>query len=311
MQFLRTCRALPRSAIHLLDAVQVARPSPAFGACGYARFASKLALPRDPERPKLPLSAYFRFAADYRQQQALKGGRDSMRETATAWKGLQPEQKRPYEEAAKSDRETYQQAFAAYKESGKHAAWTRDPNQPKRPTTPWIQWATAERKAPRFANMKMTEATKLLKTEWDALPESEKETRQNSFKADMVKYKAAMAEYKASGSETEWLKRTGRLEIMQKEEAKAAKLKEKELEKKRKLKVAKEKLQAKESELKAKAKLKEKAAKEKLKLAATKLKEKEAKEKLKLAAAKKKEAERLAKEKLKAKEAQRKPNLKK
>mmetsp|Transcript_92735 Transcript_92735/g.206161 ORF Transcript_92735/g.206161 Transcript_92735/m.206161 type:complete len:308 (+) Transcript_92735:43-966(+) len=290
MQFLRTCRALPRSAIHLLDAVQVARPSPAFGACGYARFASKLALPRDPERPKLPLSAYFRFAADHRQKQALKGGKDSVRETAAAWKGLQPEQKRPFEEAAKSEREAYQKAFAAYRESGKQEAWTRDPNQPKRPATPWIQWATAERKSPRFANVKMTEATKLLKIDWDALPESKKEALQTQFKADMEKYKAAMAEYKASGSETDWLQRTGRLELMQKEQAKKAKLQEKELEKKTKLKEAKEKLRAKEAEKKAQAKLKEK----------------EAKEKLKLVAAKKKEAERLAKEKLKAKEAERK-----
>merc|ERR1712039_684320 len=131
----------------------------------------------------------------------------------------------------------YQKAFQEYKETGKLDAWKRDPMQPKRPLTPYFQWAQEQRKQPQYANVKsVAEVSKLLKPHWDQVPAAQKEELDRTYKTELEAYKTKMAEYDASPGKTAWLEKTGRLEQIRKAEAEKAKLveaKEKEAAKKR------------------------------------------------------------------------------
>ncbi|XP_009982454.1 PREDICTED: transcription factor A, mitochondrial, partial [Tauraco erythrolophus] len=71
------------------------------------------------ERPKRPLTAYFRFLKEYRpafrQNNPEISNMDLVKKMAGAWKELPASQKQAYEEARKSDWKRYEEQLAAYK----------------------------------------------------------------------------------------------------------------------------------------------------------------------------------------------------
>ncbi|PKK22024.1 ubiquitin-conjugating enzyme E2D 1, transcript variant X1 [Columba livia] len=71
------------------------------------------------ERPKRPLTAYFRFLkeqhAAFRQRNPEIGNVELVRKIAGAWKELPASQKQIYEDARKADWQKYQQQLAMYK----------------------------------------------------------------------------------------------------------------------------------------------------------------------------------------------------
>jgi len=184
----------------------------------HVQSASKATVPRDPERPKRPLSGYFRFAAAQREKHG------SVKQTAgqigEAWKKLSAAEKQPFEKAAEADATVYKADFDKYKASGKLDAWKRDPAKPKRPLAPFLAWAQQERQAPDLAKLPVAEAGKILGTRWAQLPAEKKAPFEAKYKAEKEKHDSEVKAYKASGAEAGWLKRTGRLEIQQKVEAK-------------------------------------------------------------------------------------------
>ncbi|NXJ94807.1 TFAM factor, partial [Corythaixoides concolor] len=70
------------------------------------------------ERPKRPLTAYFRFLkenrAAFRQNNPEMSNLDLVKKMAGAWKELPASQKQAYEEARKTDWKRYQEQLAAY-----------------------------------------------------------------------------------------------------------------------------------------------------------------------------------------------------
>lgn len=238
----------------------------------FTQIASKASSARDPDRPKLPASAYLRFAADYRAKNTLKGGKESMQTVAAAWKNASLVDKAPFVRLAAQEKDVYQKAFDQYKDSGKLEAWKRDPAAPKRATPPYFSWALERRQEARFRDVKPADAAKLLKPEWDALPQSQKDALKTKYASDMEAYRKQKADYDASAGKQVWLEKTGKLNDLKLAEAEKAK--ETEKKEAQKLKV----LKAKEA-----AKAKQAAEKEKAKLAKEKLKQKAADQKAKLA----------------------------
>jgi len=228
---------------HALDKSGLQRPLYAL----YVQSASKASLPQDPERPKRPSPAYFRFAAMQREN-----GVKSTQEVAAAWKQASPTDKQPFVQATAADVVVYNASFEKYKASGKYDAWRRDPAKPKRPLTAFFAWARQERLAPDMAKLPVAQAAKVLGSNWAKLPADSKAPFEAKFEAAKAAYDTDMKVYKDSGADTAWLKRTGRLEIIQKAEAKKQAQKDR-------IKEAKVKKMASD----AKAKENAKAAKEK------------------------------------------------
>ncbi|NXQ91379.1 TFAM factor, partial [Nyctibius grandis] len=71
------------------------------------------------ERPKRPLTAYFRFLKDnhsaFRQKNPEMTNLELVKKIAGAWKELPASQKQVYEEARKTDWQRYTEQLAAYK----------------------------------------------------------------------------------------------------------------------------------------------------------------------------------------------------
>ncbi|NWQ94735.1 TFAM factor, partial [Burhinus bistriatus] len=71
------------------------------------------------ERPKRPLTAYFRFLKEhhsaFRQKNPEMSNMDLVKKIAGAWKELPASQKQVYEEARKTDWQRYAEQLAAYK----------------------------------------------------------------------------------------------------------------------------------------------------------------------------------------------------
>ncbi|XP_050754884.1 transcription factor A, mitochondrial [Gymnogyps californianus] len=71
------------------------------------------------ERPKRPLTAYFRFLKEnrstFRQKNPEMSNVELVKKIAGAWKELPASQKQVYEEARKTDWQRYEQQLAAYK----------------------------------------------------------------------------------------------------------------------------------------------------------------------------------------------------
>ncbi|NP_989431.2 transcription factor A, mitochondrial [Gallus gallus] len=71
------------------------------------------------ERPKRPLSAYFRFLRDnqpaFRQQNPELNSLELVKKLAGVWRELPASQKQVYEEARKTDWRKYEEQLAAYK----------------------------------------------------------------------------------------------------------------------------------------------------------------------------------------------------
>jgi len=275
------------------------------------RSASKAA--RDPERPKRPTTAYFRFAADYREKHSET--KQGAKQIGEAWSQLSEAQKQPFILLSTNEREAYKKVFEEYKASGKFDAFKRDPALPKRPLTPFFTWAETERNAAQLTGLKVAEAAKILGASWAALAQDKKAPILATYKADLEVYATKMKAYKDSGSHQEWLKRTGRFEAVEAKVAQKQAEKDKVLgakaKEKAKLAKAKEAEQASKEKAKAKAlataeKVKDGLRKEKLKATAAKAAEKAKNEKAKEAAkasqAKKqaKDAELKAKDKEKA-----------
>ncbi|NXK55509.1 TFAM factor, partial [Chauna torquata] len=71
------------------------------------------------ERPKRPLTAYFRFLKDnqtaFREKNPEMSNMELVKKLAGAWKELPASQKQVYEEARKADWRSYEEQLAAYK----------------------------------------------------------------------------------------------------------------------------------------------------------------------------------------------------
>uniref|UniRef100_A0A7S2PP01 HMG box domain-containing protein n=1 Tax=Zooxanthella nutricula TaxID=1333877 RepID=A0A7S2PP01_9DINO len=234
---------------------------------------------RDPERPKLPATSWIRYLQHCRKEKADLKHSEVMKIAASTWKSMGESDRAPFVRPYEAEKAIYEKAFQKYKESGKLAAWKRDPAKPLKPMTGFMRFAQEVRKA--NPQMKMTEHTKTAGQKWKALTAQQKAPYEEPAAKEFAAWKDKMAQYKASGQAAAWKEKVG----PSKAESKAEKAK-----------AAKAKAKAKEQLAKAKEKLKAKLAKEKEAAAKQKAKEKKDKEKLakQKALAKEKEKKKLA-----------------
>eukprot|EP00397_Hematodinium_sp_SG-2012_P032733 GEMP01034877.1.p1 GENE.GEMP01034877.1~~GEMP01034877.1.p1 ORF type:complete len:396 (+),score=142.62 GEMP01034877.1:176-1363(+) len=278
---------------------------------------------RDPNRPALPLSAYFRFAESYRKEKNLKGGVQTMKEIGAAWKTLPEEKKKPFLASYQVDKDKYAAAFQKYKDSGALDAWKRDPLRPKAPLTAFFRYMDEFRTSNNVKGLAATAVIKEGAIAWKVADLAKKNTLETAYQKDKAVYTKALEEYKASGKDVTWKKKVGIWDAEQKEFLKKQQEKDKkrqlaEKEKQKKIALAAKK---KDEALKLKAKQqalrlrdKEKAKRLGKKTLALSVKEKEraklAKEKERAKLAKEKERAKLAKEKERAKLAKEKERAK-
>lgn len=270
----------------------------------YAARSASSKPPRDPERPKRPSSPWIRYLNHCRQQSPdMKG---IMSDAAKQWKAMSDGDKAPFVKPYEVDKAAYEKAFAAYKESGKLAAWKRDPEKPLKPLTAFMLYAKEVRQ--ENPSLKLTEQTKLAGEKWKAMTPPQKQPYEDKASASAKKYKEEMEKYKASGKADVWRDKVG----LSKTDTKKAQEAKKAAEQNEKAKQAKEKIKAKEAldkqkkrELQARIRAKQKERQAKMK---SKEKEEVAKEQERAKKAKEKEMQ--AKQKEKAKEMQAKQKMK-
>lgn len=185
--------------------------------------------PRDPAAPKRAASAYFLFMADIREEvkQAHPGSKMShiTKEIAVKYRALTAEEKKPYDDEAKTLKKAYDEKFAEYKSSGKHAAYTakkkafkaaqkggaeikqgkngklkfgRDTNEPKRSPSAYFCFMNEKRPAFMKENpgSRVGAIAKALGKAWRELQENQKTKYQAEAKKLKAKYLEAMEDYR-------------------------------------------------------------------------------------------------------------------
>lgn len=179
-------------------------------------------LPRDPERPVRPTTPFFAYLQDYRKSSPPSTNNKTLvKDAALKWKSLDPSNKASYESAYEEKKKVYQRAFDEYRTSGKLDSWKRDPLKPKKPLTGFMRYVQEYRKSDEGKSYaKPTEMTKAAAAKYKQLEASEKARYDQLYKQEKVGYDKAISEYKSSGKELAFKKKTGRLELEQKEEKK-------------------------------------------------------------------------------------------
>eukprot|EP01138_Halocafeteria_seosinensis_P005646 gb/GECG01005772.1/.p1 GENE.gb/GECG01005772.1/~~gb/GECG01005772.1/.p1 ORF type:complete len:609 (+),score=116.67 gb/GECG01005772.1/:1-1827(+) len=194
---------------------------------------------RDPNAPQRPKSAYNYFVEDMRgkvQKQILDSNPHLNRDRkilfsttsstlAETWKQMDPQWRQKYEDLASEDRRRYEIELENYRpdpwmdESGK----IHDPNAPKKPMTAFVFFSQERRQQIRklHPEMALSEISKRLGHEWNALSEEQKKPYADMAAEDKQRFQREMENYRAPRPEDrpEWLARY--------EKAMAAKEKEK------------------------------------------------------------------------------------
>ncbi|CAL1159112.1 unnamed protein product, partial [Cladocopium goreaui] len=222
---------------------------------------------RDPERPLKPATPWLLFLQDFRADATTRNtlkAKEVMTAAAKKWREMPSPDKEKYEAPAKVAKEKYDEAMKAYVDSGKKDAWKRDPERPKRPLTPWMNFIQEHRQS---ASGSVTEVVKSGAAKWKNLSDIEKKGYEVGYAEAKEKYAQAMKAYKDSGKAAAWEEKVGIAKVKAKKTSKDLKAKEKKMKAKEQAKLKKEKDKGKAAKAKAVAKAKKakEAEKEKLK----------------------------------------------
>lgn len=169
----------------------------------------KAKAPKDPNKPKQPLSGYMRFVADIRGQ--LKEDNpgasitDIARLAGEKWRETDDSEKSKYKAAYEKDKKKYDVLMKSYVPpkgtagAGKKRKKDKDPNAPKKPLTAYFAWMNENRQRIKDENSGATigEVAKIAGEEWRALDAGTKSKFEKAYKAAMEDYKEEMANYSA------------------------------------------------------------------------------------------------------------------
>merc|ERR1719419_216041 len=79
--------------------------------------------PKDVNKPKKPLSAYFRFIAQFRKENPKMSVTESTKAAAPMWKGLSDAQRKVYEDKANEEKRKYEVILAQYHKTPEYAEY--------------------------------------------------------------------------------------------------------------------------------------------------------------------------------------------
>jgi hypothetical protein len=89
----------------------------------YVSSGAKDAFKRDPDKPKKPLTGFFRFLQEKRTTSPESKVTDLTKKVKGEWAGMTEVQRKPYNDAFVQEQARYQEALKAYKASGKEEVW--------------------------------------------------------------------------------------------------------------------------------------------------------------------------------------------
>jgi len=89
----------------------------------YVASGKKDAWQRDPLKPKIPMSAYLRFLADFRPKRPELKATEVAKVGGVEWKAMSEAQQKPYNAKYVEEKKAYATALEAYKSSGKEQVW--------------------------------------------------------------------------------------------------------------------------------------------------------------------------------------------
>ncbi|PPJ60292.1 hypothetical protein CBER1_01319 [Cercospora berteroae] len=169
------------------------------------------ALPDAPKKTAYP-SAYLAFWAEaVKERKTNQGVKERIKEAATEWKQQSAADIEHYNHLARTANEAaaaeYKRWIASHSpneirlanlaraqlrrqyptQKGKWAELS-DERRPKRPTTAYLNFGIDRQSSGDFANIKVTERSKLISQEWKALSQNEKDKYQRLFEQDRQRY---------------------------------------------------------------------------------------------------------------------------
>jgi len=171
---------------------------------------------KDPKAPKRPRSAYILFCTKQRSHTKADNPNDKpselMKKMGDLWKNMTDDDKVPYEEEAKHDKERYQNEMQSYagppddddddsdgspaaKRKPKKVKKAKDPNAPKKPMSAYLMFGNTQRAKIKQENpdMKSADIMKKIAEEWKKLTSTEKEPYEHMAKRDKERFEAESA----------------------------------------------------------------------------------------------------------------------
>ncbi|XP_064605104.1 high mobility group protein DSP1-like [Liolophura sinensis] len=155
--------------------------------------------PKDVNKPKRALTAYFLFLADCRCKAKLAGRNISRiaeftKECSEEWRSLADNDRRRYEEQAAKDRARYDAEMAQYK--GKKC----EPGKPKRAKSGYFFFLDDFRVMMKGKNIDHKEILRKAGEVWRGMSEDDKKKYEKKSQEDQKRYEREMVEFRKGGA---------------------------------------------------------------------------------------------------------------
>jgi len=181
---------------------------------------------KDPNAPKRPLSAYFKWLGENRTRVKAENPNVPHKEVTSKlgsmWNALKEEEKKVYKDQATQEMGVWKGAFNEYKKTDNYKTWQaqkaaesggskkgkgkkkknpKDPNAPKRPSTGFFLFVADKREEvkaslPAEEKNKVTVVTKRCGAMWKASSEEEQAKYKDQSRTLKEKYDENLAAYK-------------------------------------------------------------------------------------------------------------------
>jgi len=171
----------------------------------------KAAKVKDPNAPKRGLSSYMIYCnenrAKWKAENPDMAVTEIMKLGGEKWKEVSDEEKASYQVKADADKARYEEEMKSYVPPEGMAAKTKrggkkekDPNQPKKPPTPFFAWMGENRERIKTENPDATigQLGKLGGEQWKALGDEEKKKYADAYESKIAAWKDEMMEYEKS-----------------------------------------------------------------------------------------------------------------
>jgi high mobility group protein B2 len=164
---------------------------------------------KDPNAPKRPMSSYMLFVRENRKRLAEENPdckqTQLMSLAGVAWKALDADEKSIYEAMNKKDKKRYEKEMSTYTPpkgmtAGGKRKKEKDPNAPKRPSTPYFAFMNHKRAEIKQENPDagVADIGKIGGKMWGVLDDEEKQGYTDEYQAKMEVWREDMAAYTKS-----------------------------------------------------------------------------------------------------------------
>ncbi|CRL01794.1 CLUMA_CG015010, isoform A [Clunio marinus] len=204
----------------LISAKSILNPrfAASFQSANFSSIEERLGLP---QRPKKPLTPYFRFLTEIRPKVTKENPNLSITDTvklcAKKWAECDENIKRPYEEAYMKEKEKFINEIAKYeskltdehramisearedmeiqKEKRAYRKKIRENDKPKKPASGFLRYLKEMNATESRGDKKFHDHVKSIAEKWNALPESKKNVYNEACRNENIKYKQELTKW--------------------------------------------------------------------------------------------------------------------